>query len=98
MRSVKLIVLTSHVLGILNHDDLPVDTPDNGYTSNREEEDEPNPLRHIHLHSAEYDYWDGQEREVENNMDDVKRKTIVGDGDTCHWVVRDAIALQIPAF
>ena len=93
MRSVNLTILTSQVHRIFNHDNLPVDTPDNGYTSNREEEDKPNPLGHIHLHFAEYDYWDGQEREVENDMDDVEGKTIFGNGDTCHWMVRYAITL-----
>ena len=82
----------------MNHNNLPVDTPDDRDTPNGKEEDEPNPFGHIHLHSAEYDYWDGEKCEVEEDVDDIEGETIFSDRDTCDWVVWDAVALQIPAF
>ena len=88
-------MLTCHVQGICSHDNLPVDTPDDRHTSNREESDESNPLRHTHLHLAEDDYWDGEECEVEEAMDYVEGETKLSDPDT---FLSLAISLQIQAF
>ena len=93
-----MVVLTCHVQGIFNHDNLPVDTANDRHTSNGEEGDEPNPLRHIHLQFAEYDYWDGEECEVEKAMDDVESEAILNDTDTFQWLIHLAIGQQVPAF
>lgn len=95
---VEVIALTCHVQGIFDHANLPVDTPNDRHTSNGEESDEPNPLGHIHLQSGEYDYWDGEECEVEKAMNDVECETILHDTDTFHCLIRFAIGRQIPVF
>ena len=98
MDLVKAIVLTCHIQGIFHGDNLPVDTPDDRHTSDGEEGNEPNPLRHVHLQFAEYDYRDREECKVQDDVSDVEGETILSDIDTCPWVNRGAIGLQTPAF